>query len=155
MKKFLLALSIVSLTGFSYEQMPEYLKDSVITVRLKDGKEYKFDGNHWKVVRRTDKKQDDSVAVSEFKPYDIEPDRKKVLDKANNEPNKNTVILSFGFGYNGVSVMNNGSQYKIKEDRVPVVGLTYCRQIYNEDLLAPCAIATSNETFMLGVKYGF
>lgn len=37
------------------ETAPEYMKDAVITVKTKDGKEYTFSGNEYKVVKRESK----------------------------------------------------------------------------------------------------
>jgi hypothetical protein len=151
MKKYLFLASI-TLTLNAYENMPEYLKDSTVTVTLKNGKEYKFDGNGWKVVSRT---KSDQLTLEGLKRgaafangYSLGREHAE-----SSEPSKNTLILQAGVGRTGVKDYKEGSAHVMEETSGPVLGLTYCRDLKYK--LAPCATAITNETFMMGLKYGF
>jgi hypothetical protein len=145
MKKYILILALLPLIASSYENMPEYLKDSTITVTLKNGKEYKFDGNDWKVVRRGSKAET-NVVVAKDVPQEASVEEVPQKDK-------NTLILQAGVGYRGLNTSKSGTYHLVEEKLAPVLGLTYCRDLNYK--LAPCATATTHETFMFGVKYGF
>jgi hypothetical protein len=146
MKILFLALVLFPFLGNAYEDMPEYLKDSKITVTLKNGKQHTFDGNHWKVVRRGVKEAPKTVHV-------INEVNKVTVAEEVPVKDKNTIVLQAGVGYRGLNTSKSGSYHLVEDKLVPVLGLTYCRDVNFK--LAPCATATTHETFMFGVKYGF
>jgi hypothetical protein len=50
-----LILALLFMATAVAEEAPNFLKDGEIIVKLKDGKEYKFSANEYKVVKRSDR----------------------------------------------------------------------------------------------------
>lgn len=88
MKLFLLGL-LISSTVFA-QQVPDFMKDGVITVKLKNGKTYSFSTNEYKVVSRK----------SQVKA--VKPDSLPIITKVIINPNKIRHIVS------GEIVRSNG-----------------------------------------------
>ena len=150
MKKLLLTLSFLAFAVPAQADMPEYMKDGVITVTLKDGNVYTFSTNEYKVVRRGQP----APVLGQVQLRPIQVVEEKVATKRSN-----TVMLHAGIGQDGLSLSKPSNQYKVTERDAPVVGVTLCR---NERMLLDrnsrggvCATALSNRTFLFGLKLDF
>lgn len=143
MKKLLL-LSLLSLSSFAQEAPPQWMKDGVITVKLKDGKEYKFSTNEFKVVKRGSKTKQE--AAPQVTPVASAPTKTPAA-----KPNR--LMVHGGVGFDGLSTKVNSNDVVVKEKREPVFGLSYQRLVV-DDVSFGASIFT-NETFLLGVGKDF
>jgi hypothetical protein len=142
MKSIKLAITSIVLAAFSSfaEEMPEYLKDSEITVKLKTGEVYKFSGNEYKVVKRGAKKK------QVHEPVFIMVD--------NPEPRlKRRLTFHAGLGFDGLSIKNDGNSVQIRQHKAPVVGFTFSHTLDFDFNVS--ATVLSNETYLLGVGKDF
>jgi len=139
---FVIAL-ILATSKAKAEAVPEYMRDGVIKVTLKDGKTYDFSLNDWKVVPR----------LGELAPQEATPQlAKKPAEER--EERKNRITLHGGIGYDGLKVTNLGpGAYRVDPAQRFVYGATYARKISNRWSLS--ATALSNETYTLGVGFDF
>ncbi len=121
----LLALSL-SLSAFA-EEVPSYLKDGTITVTLKNGKQYTFSANEYKVVKRGDKAPEMRIPVivySESKQQESKPAEPKRLKHIVS----GEVLQSNG----GLNTSESGNSVTVKNKRQIGVGLQYQYNIYQD-----------------------
>ena len=143
MKKLLILLAFSSLVNAEslpgQEVIPDYMKDGVITVTLKDGNVYTYSTNSHKVVTRSSSKK-------------VEPklEQTVVVKEASK---KNRVTLHSGQGFKGFNAQTNGSVVKLQEQRVMVFGLSYSRMLDNQLSGSVSAFSNGTVTFGLGVDY--
>jgi hypothetical protein len=152
MKKLLLTLSFLAFAVPAQADMPEYMKDGVITVTLKDGNVYTFSTNEYKVVRRG---QPASV-LGQVQLRPIQVVEEKVEEKDANY--SYSVILHTGLGRDGLSTGHNGSQYYVTERDQSVLGLTFCANDKPDRTklrMGICGTALTNSTFLFGLKLDF
>lgn len=133
MKKLLLLFSCITVHSFA-EEVPAFMKDATITVKLKNGKEYTFNANKYKVVKRQS-----SQAVLAPAPSPT--------------TQRNRIAAGLGGGFTGNSTTVLSDRVIIKRDFHPVFGVHYSRDI-NEDVFLG-ATAITNGTFLLNVGTGF
>lgn len=140
---FVIAL-ILATTKAKAEAVPEYMRDGVIKVTLRDGKTYDFSLNDWKVVPR----------LGELAPQEA-PAQLAKKPAEEREERKNRITLHGGIGYNGGLKVTNlgGGAFRVDPDRGFVYGATYARKISERWSLS--ATALSNETYTLGVGFDF
>ena len=141
--KFIIGLMLLSITVFAVD-MPEYMKDGTITVKLKDGKEYTFSTNEYKVVPRLDKEE--SVVV-------VSPKTKEEPIKSV-EQRSNRVRILGGIGpSNNLYKEVSSSQVTIETKSKPVFGLGYERML-NKDFSVGAEMLNNN-TYLFGVGVDF
>jgi hypothetical protein len=143
MKILLTLLTLIIATTVKAE-IPEYLKDGIITVTLKDGSVHKFSTNDHKVVKRF-------KAPTLLEPAIVAQSKKSTEQRT--EEAKNSVIFHAGMGKDGLSLDHNGSKHTVKEKYEAVGGLTYCRKA--KDDASVCGTGMTNNTFTLGLKFDF
>lgn len=128
--KYLLtiALVLISLSVFA-EDIPTYLKDGVITVTLKDGKQYSFSANEYKVVKRGSKAK---VEITNTK---VEQSKEKAPAQPTppQEMSKNIVSFEVLKSSNGLTTSKNSNKVEVEETKKLGVGIQYQRNVY-EDL---------------------
>lgn len=133
MKYFITLLFLT--TAVMAEEPPKFLKDANITVTLKDGKQYTFTANEWKVVPRLDK-----VKVNE---------RTVVVQS---EQNNRLTILG-GVGPKGLNVTKSQDEITVENKKEGVFGLGYSRKITKRFSLGGQVISNGTYTLDLGVDF--
>jgi hypothetical protein len=142
MKKLLLTLTLLTLPAFA--EIPEYLKDGVVTVTLKDGTVHTFSSNDYKVVPRVQQVPELEIQLAE----ESTPKQAPKVDH-----NKNQLILHLGVGMNGLTSSGTNNSVLVEESREGVSGLTYCRNLTADG--GVCATGMTNQTFTLGLSLEF
>lgn len=131
--KYLLtiALFLSSLSVFA-EDIPAYLKDGVITVTLKDGKQYTFSANEYKVVKRGSKAKVE-VAQEELKQAQEEQVQHRVVIITEKEQrHKHIVSGELVRSKNDLEVANGSNEVDIKTKKEIGVGIQYQYNIYRD-----------------------
>jgi hypothetical protein len=126
------------------EEMPSYLKDGVITVTLKDGKQYTFQANDWKVVPRVSEPEQVIHLGGAAEPA-MEP---QVL-----EQHKNRVRLLGGYGPNGLNTSRGANAATVSTSHGAVGGVGYDR-LLNERWSVGGQML-NNDTYLLDVGFDF
>jgi hypothetical protein len=138
MKKYIVAILLSVFSVQAQEEIPAYLKDSVITVKLKDGKEYTFSGNEYKVVKRGAKKAEPQAQVQVI---------------VNHVRPRNRLTVHGGVGFDGLNTTNSGNSVTVKQAKEPVFGISLSRDFdYGFSLTGT---ALTNQTFLIGVGQDF
>lgn len=126
---------------------PEYLKDGVITVKLKNGKEYTFSANEYMVVKRGQKSSVAETKGAESKPAPV--------NQKSSEPlHKNIVSVEGVYGTNGIDVKRDGSTYEMTEKKGLGLGLQYQRKLNDDGIYGNIRVDTNGNTGV-GVGKGF
>ena len=141
MKKLLI---IAALIGFNInaQEVPSYMKGGEITVKLKDGKEYKYSSDEYMVVKR-------KAAPSAGVPVNKQPSI--VLVKS--EPSRNRLTVHGGFGYDGQNIKVNPNDVEVSERASPVLGLSYTRLLDSTFSLTGSVFTNSTITLGVGMDY--
>lgn len=126
---------------------PDYLKDGVITVKLKNGKEYTFSANEYMVVKRGQK-----ISATESKA--AESKSAPVNQKPSESLHKNIVSVEGVYGTNGIDVKRDGSTYEMTEKKGLGLGLQYQRKLNDDGIYGNIRVDTNGNTG-LGVGKGF
>lgn len=95
---------------------PDYLKDAVITVTLKNGETHTFSANTHKVVKR---------GTSQTKQTPV------VVATSKQEQRKVNAFLFVGHGHTGMQVESMGGGYRATEKKGLVLGLGLTRSIHD------------------------
>jgi hypothetical protein len=140
MKKYIVAILLSVFSAQAQEEVPAYLKDSVITVTLKDGKVYTFSGNEYKVVKRG----------SKAKPVEAELQKVTVI---NHVRKRNRLTVHGGIGFDGLNTNLAPNSVTIKQSKEPVFGISLSRDFDYDFSLS--ATALTNQTYLLGVGKDF
>lgn len=140
MKKYIVAILLSVFSAQAQEEVPAYLKDSVITVTLKDGKVYTFSGNEYKVVRRG----------SKAKPVEAELQKVTIV---NHVRKRNRLVVHGGMGFDGLDVSNLNNTVTVKQSKEPVFGISLSRD-FDYDFSLSATVLT-NQTYLLGVGQDF
>jgi hypothetical protein len=136
MTKLMIILALLFSVNTIADDVPDYMKDGVITVTLKDGKQYTFSTNTHKVVVRGSK------AV------------RPTLVKAAEERPKNRVRLLGGYGPSGeLNTTQNSSSVTVKTDSSAVGGVGYDRLL--TDKLSIGGQIQTNETVLINLGFDF
>lgn len=135
-------------------EIPPYLKDATITVKLKNGKEYTFSANTHAVVTRASSNKKKPPIVIE-KTLVVEKAVEKIVEKRVEVSNKtsNRVRLLGGVGPTGVEAEKRGQSIVVSPLYGPVGGLGYDRMIKNN--VSVGAQIMSNGTGALGLGLDF
>lgn len=144
MKKLFFILILSSL-GWA-EQPPAYLRDGKITVTLKNGKQYEYSTNEWKVVRR----RGDEVAPETEEEEEDEP---TYVERSIRPAGPNRVRLMAGVGPVGLKDSQNGNKLHVETDFGMVGGVGLDRSL--TDRISINGSAYTNGTFSLGVGLDF
>lgn len=147
MKQLLTILITTVLTSFAYAQ-PAYLKDAVITVTLKNGKQYTYSANEYMVVKRGAVKKVDKESTGQTVTHVV------VFSSEVKSSKKNRATLVVGYGPTG-SLDNTDSASKTEiEAKDGVVGGVILSRDLNQDVHVSGAVLT-NKTGLIGVGVGF
>lgn len=134
--KYLLTIALVlsSLSVFA-EDIPTYLKDGVITVTLKDGKQYTFSTNEYKVVKRdseTKKLIEKLQAVAEPKQDQEQVQHRIIIITEEAKKHKHIVSGELVRSKNGLEVTNGANEVDVKTKKEIGVGIQYQYNIYRD-----------------------
>jgi hypothetical protein len=122
------------------QEVPKFMRDGIITVKLKDGREYKFSTNEWMVVRRGKRKlKEESIPVI------------TVINKA--EIQKNRITVRVGSGLYGLQSSSSANVVKIREERKAIFGLGYSRKLNEDFSLGASILSNESVTLDLGLDY--
>lgn len=123
------------------EDIPDFLKDSEITVTLKNGKTYKFSGNEYKVVKRGSgaKATPDLPGVK--------------VTVINHVRKRNRLTVHGGVGFDGINSTASGNTVHVKQNKSPVLGVSVSRDFDHDFSLSGTVL--TNETVLLGVGKDF
>jgi hypothetical protein len=153
MKKFILSMfllmqAVAVSAADDATQVPSYLKDAEITVRLKNGKEYKYSANTHAVVTRasSNKKKPAEVIVREKVVI-----KERIVEVA--KPTKNRVRLVGGRGPDGLDTDRKSDSVEISTRKGNVGGIGYDRLL--DDKISVGAQIMSNGTSTLGLGLDF
>jgi len=125
---------------------PKYLEDSTITVTLKSGKEYKFSGNEWMVVRR-------HLAVCPVSGESGPAPELKVTVHNSYPEYKNRVRLLGGVGPNGFDDKSSSTSLTVGTTDGMLGGVGYDRMLDKHWSVG--AQVFTNRTYTLGVGFDF
>jgi len=140
MKK-LIVLALCSMVALA-EEIPDYMRDGVITVTLKSGKVYTYSTNEWKVVRRGTSPK--AKPVEEANPSD------NVSRAPAVETHKNRIRVMGGYGpTNRLEVSRDASGAVVKTKLGAVGGIGYDRLVTDKIFLGGQAL--TNETLLLNI----
>ncbi len=137
----ILILSLLFVVPAFAEEVPEYLKDGVISVTLKDGKVYHFSSNEYKVVKRGNEAEEtlESVKLSQERVIEVQK--------------KNRVRVLGGVAPSGLDTSSSGNTVSVKNKTEGVAGAGYDRML--TDKISVGGAALTNGTYTLGVGYDF
>lgn len=138
MKKILLSLAVFATQSFANE-MPEYMKNGIITVTLADGKQYTFSSNAFKVVPR----------VQESKEEGQDKGSKKLAVASK----KNRITVHGGGGFVGLKSKTTGSNTEVSQRGGAIGGVSLSHSVTEDYSISGTAL--SNKTFLLGVGLDF
>jgi hypothetical protein len=144
MKKLFFILILSSLVWG--EEPPAYLKDGTITVTLKNGKQYEFSTNEWKVVPR----RGDEVAPEADEEDEDEP---TYVEQSVRPAGPNRVRLMAGVGPTGLKDSRSPGKIHVETDFGAVGGVGLDRSL--TDRISINGSAYTNGTFSLGVGLDF
>lgn len=154
MKKLLLAVTILLSLTVSAQEVPDYLKDGIILVRLANGKIYSFSANEYAVVKRGAKAQkapeSDSLNSFQFSKAEraalvaapLEADRKK-----------NIISGEILRSQKGLQINKSSNQVDAENKYKFGVGLMYQRNIVDDIYLG--GRIDSNGGTGLNLGFGF
>lgn len=135
--KYLLTIALVlsSLT-VSAQERPAYLKDAVITVKLTNGKEYKYSANEYAVVKRnseTKRLVERLQAVPGIdSAQEAQVQHRVVIITEKEQRHKHIVSGELVRSKNGLEVNNGANEVDIKTKKEIGVGIQYQYNIYRD-----------------------
>lgn len=149
--KYLLtiALFLSSLSVFA-EDIPAYLKDGVITVTLKDGKQYTFSANEYKVVKRG-RKAKVEVVQEELKQTQEQGNQSAQPEVA--KIHKHIISGELVRSKNGLDVINNTNEVDIKTKKEIGVGVQYQFNVYEDLYIGGRVDSNGGTAISLGVGF--
>jgi hypothetical protein len=127
--KYIILLLLVFATNVAAQEQPKYLKDAVITVTLKGGKQYSYSANEYAVIKRNSKP---SIQLAETQ----KQEEVKQVVKAS-EPKRLRHIVSGELlrSNGGFDSKSSGSQVKVESRKKMGVGLMYQYNVYKDMFL--------------------
>lgn len=137
----LILMIFVALPSLAEEKAPAPFEDSSIQRTLKNGKIQKFDGDQYMIVKRG-KKAKPPVPVVVTKTV-----TKKIYLKR--KAKKNSLMLHIGYAPDGLEVHGR----TVEEDRRPVLGLSYSRDINDRFRLQGQILTNSSIIGGIGFNY--
>lgn len=138
--------------------VPPYMVDAVITVKLKDGREYKFSGNtHAVVLRSSSNKLKDPVVVEKIVEKVVEVEVEKIVEVEKAEPakeiNKNRARLGLGAGPTGLRAHADGDAIEVAPQIGPVGALGYDRLLNDKISVGGQVMTNGTATIGLGLDF--
>lgn len=148
MKHLIIALSM--LVGFSAqaEDVPAYMKDAEIIVKTKDGKEYKFSGNEYKVVKRGSSTTTIPFIVSTPKLVPVQSSNEEKVSRHKHIISLEVVRSQHGFDYEVT-----GSTHTVSTKYETGVGLMYQNNFHKDWYLG--GRLDTNSGGALNIGHGF
>lgn len=138
----LMGITVSGLNFANAEPVPEYMKGATITVKTKDGKEYNFSGEEYKVVKRG--------VVLEKNETTNHPEMTK---NAPEEVNKNILSLEIMQGQHGQTVTDNSLETVVKTKRKLGFGLQYQRNVMQNYYLGVRVDTLGNFGGLIGLGF--
>lgn len=138
----IIAVIVALANGGRAESVPEYMKGATITVKTKDGKEYNFSGEEYKVVKRE--------VVLEKNETTNHPEMAK---NAPEEANKNILSLEIMQGQHGQTVTDNSLETVVKTKRKLGFGLQYQRNVMQNYYLGVRVDTLGNFGGSIGLEF--
>jgi hypothetical protein len=149
MKTLILSLMLIASTAMAADEIevPKYMRDSVITVTLKNGKTYTFSGNEYMVVKRHAKKKlpEGHAEIVEL--------HKKVVELSKTQQKKNRARLMGGYGPSGFEHSVSGNTVNVKTTNDVLGGVGYDRML--DDKFSVGGAALTNGTYLLNLGVDF
>lgn len=141
--KYLMIALMMFATTVKAEDMPAYLKDAEITVKLKDGKEYKFSANEYKVVKR--------ISLETLPTLVSQPVRSEIAS----EPKRDKNILSLGLvrSQSGFDYNVTSSTHTVETQYRYGLSLQYQNNIYKNYYLG--GRVDTNSGVEINAGFGF
>lgn len=127
------------------EEVPEYMRDGVITVTLKSGKTYTYSLNEYKVVRRWQAAEETEEAV--------EHHHRKHVEQHPAEHSRNRIAVHSGVGPDGLKAAAAGNDVTVSQRYRALIGVSYSRKL--DDRFSLQGTYLSNDTLTLGLGYDF
>lgn len=124
------------------QEAPEYMKGAVITVKTKDGKEYKFSGDEYAVVIRSSMGKQKQSAPENNSQKQLLVERKRHIVKA-----------YAGYGPKGLSTSKDSNSVTVEQDYDAVLGLGYTYMF--SDSFGVGASYLTNHTELLDLEFNF
>lgn len=150
---FVLGMLLASLPAFAEHEveMPSYLKGATYTVTLKNGKQYFFTSDKWKLVDRKPKQQKPVVVE---KPKEIIKEVEVIVKEPIYRPFSLGVYL--GTGPTSLELVDQGeqqeqAQVEMRNGILAGVSLGYQ---FDLDWMVRASVL-SNETYLLGADWKF
>lgn len=124
----LFTLAVMSLMnealGQTHEKPPEWLKDGVVSVTLKNGNVHHFDSNKWKVVKRIKRKPCPKPRIC---PSPTIKWRERKVKVTTYKRNRISVLAGYGpIGLQATDI-EDSKHFEIKKEFGPITGLRYTR----------------------------
>ena len=142
------AIAILFVGSFAFaDEMPEYMRDGVINVTLKNGRTYTFSLNEYKVVRRGS-----GAEVAPDAGDEVPAQRVVYLPAPQAEEHPNRLTLHGGGGYNGLDVVKLPGLVQVSQAQAFVWGATYARKLNDRFSVSGTWLSNS---ITLGVGYDF
>lgn len=145
-----LTLALILFSTSVYSEIPEYMKDGVITVTLKDGKQYTFSANEYKVVKRGSK------AKVEVVQEELKQTQEHVNQSAQPEVAKRHKHIISGElvrSKNGLDVINNTNEVDIKTKKEIGVGIQYQFNVYEDLYIGGRVDSNGGTAINLGIGF--
>lgn len=127
------------------ETAPAYMKDAVITVKTKDGKEYTFSGNEFKVVKRGEAPKTIPFIVTQPIAED------KVSSPEVEARHKHIISLEIVRSKNGFDESMSSSTVDVKSRYDVGVGLMYQNNFYKDYYLGGRIDTNSGAGINIGI----
>jgi len=152
MKYLIIALTLLSLNAHA-EDVPAFMKDAEITVKTRDGKEYKFSGNEYKVVKRGNTAAVKTIPFIVSAPNCSDHEVQVAQRDETRSSHKNIISVEavrsqYGFDYSATgSTHTVSTQYRLG------VGLQYQRNIHKDLYLGGRLDSNSGAAVNLGLGF--
>lgn len=154
MKK-LIILMLVCMSAQA-EEVPSYLKDGIIQVTLKNGKQYSFSTNEYKVVKRNSESQCmerlEEISALWHKFY-AEHQFQPSVQIVTAPKFTNRVRLLGGVGPTGVGATLSGNSVNINATLGAIGGVGYDRLLNSRFSVGGQAL--TNQTYLLNIGFDF
>lgn len=141
---------VTSSYAFAEIEVPKMFIDSSITITLKNGKQYTFDGNKYMIVERKAK----ALAPVKTEVQEVEAKlEKSTVFVLMPESKLNRVRLIGGYGPNGFKTSTNNNNMKVQTDNSVLGGIGYDRML--NDKFSAGALMLSNGSLGLSIGLDF
>lgn len=118
-----MVLLLISPIAFASEPQPKYLKDATITVTLKDGKQYTFSENDFKVVPRVQKEETPVLTPAPMAKESDTPTQKEAVE------HNSEISVYAGYGATGLNSSTVNNTTTIDQKNGAVFGVGYSHKV--------------------------